>query len=146
MSWDKLVKLAGAAAGLFGQWDAALTVLAAMMAADYLSGVAVAACGRSPKTEAGGLSSKAGFIGLAKKGFELLIVLLAALLDRAAGGEAMMFRTAATCYYIANEGLSVIENAALMGVPVPKKLRGALEAMKERDAGEEKTAGIHQDD
>ena len=60
------------------------------------------------------------------------------LLDRATGGEVMMFRTAATCYYIANEGLSVIENAALMGVPVPKKLKGALEAMKEKD-GEVKT-------
>jgi len=135
MTWEKLVKWIGAAcgalAGLMGGWDITLTILAAMMAVDYVSGLAVASCGRSPKTEAGGLSSKAGFIGLAKKGFMLLIVLLAALLDQVAGNDGMIFRTAVTCYYIANEGLSVIENAALMGVPVPKGLKGALEAMRE---------------
>ena len=140
VSWDKIVKAAGgllgAAAGLLGGWDVTLTILATMMAADYASGLIVAACGRSPKTAQGGLSSKIGFVGLAKKGFMLLIVLLAALLDRAAGTDRMVFRTAATCYYIANEGLSVLENAALMNVPVPKKLKAALEEMREREKGE----------
>ncbi len=138
MTWEKITRLAGAAcgavAGLLGGWDASLTVLAAMMAADYLSGVVAAACGRSPKTERGGLSSKVGFVGLAKKGFMMLIVLLAALLDRMSGNEGMVFRTATACYYIANEGLSVLENAALMGVPVPQRLKKALESVRERDA------------
>ena len=79
------------------------------MGIDYASGLIVAACGRSPKTEAGGLSSKAGFVGLARKGFIMLIVLLATLLDRAVGNQAMVFQSAATCYYIANEGLSILE-------------------------------------
>ena len=119
----------GAVAGWFGKWDITLTILAAGMAVDYVSGLVVAACGRSPKTEAGGLSSKAGFVGLARKGFIMLLVLLAALLDRAVGA-ARVFQTAAAMYYIANEGLSVLENAALLDVPFPAKLRAALEEIK----------------
>ncbi len=139
MKWDKITKaaaaLAGAVAGWFGRWDMALTILVVVMAVDYISGLAVAACGRSPKTAAGGMSSKAGFIGLAKKGFIMLIVLLATLLDRAAGA-ARAFRTAATMYYIANEGLSILENAALLDVPFPAKLRAALEELKEGGAAD----------
>ena len=139
MTRDRILKLlagaAGAVAGLFGEWTATLTILVAMMAVDYVSGVIVAACGRSPKTEAGGLSSKAGFVGIAKKGFIMLLVLLATLLDRAVGNEAMVFRTSLVFYYIANEGLSVLENAALMGVPFPQKLKKALEALREEKAG-----------
>ncbi len=139
MTWDKIMKaaaaLAGAVAGWFGKWDTALTVLVIVMAVDYISGLVVAACGRSPKTAAGGLSSKAGFVGLAKKGFIMLIVLLATLLDRAAGA-ARVFRTAATLYYIANEGLSILENAALLDVPFPAKLRAALEELKDGGAAD----------
>ena len=137
--WEKLVKalcaVGGAVAGLLGGWDAALTILVVMMGADYLSGVIVAACGRSPKSEGGGVSSKAGFIGLAKKGFMLLIVLLAALLDRVSGSGTAMVRTAAVMYYIANEGISLLENAALMGVPFPERVKNALEALKNEKTG-----------
>lgn len=133
MNWDKMAKIAaaavGAVAGWFGKWDATLTILAILMAVDYVSGLMVAACGRSPKTAAGGLSSRAGFVGIARKGFIMLIVLLAALLDRAAGGT-QAFRTGAAMYYIANEGLSILENAALLDVPFPAKLKGALEELK----------------
>lgn len=140
--WDRIARgicaAAGAVAGVFGGWSALLTVLVAMMGIDYLTGVLVAAAGRSDKTENGGLSSKAGFEGLARKGFVMLIVLLATLLDRAAGNTAMVFQTAATCYYIANEGLSILENAAAMGVPFPERVRGALEDMRARAEGQEK--------
>ena len=133
MTWDKAMKAAaavvGAVAGCFGKWDATLTVLMIEMAVDYVSGLAVAACGRSPKTAAGGLSSRAGFTGIARKGLIMLIVLLAALLDRTVGGT-QAFRTAAAMYYIANEGLSIMENAALLDVPIPAKLKGALEELK----------------
>lgn len=133
MNWDKVAIIAaaavGAVAGWFGKWDATLTILAILMAVDYVSGLMVAACGRSPKTAAGGLSSRAGFVGIARKGFIMLIVLLAALLDRAAGGT-QAFRTGAAMYYIANEGLSILENAALLDVPFPAKLKGALEELK----------------
>ena len=143
MTWDKILKwlagIAGAIAGLFGEWTTTLTILVVVMAVDYVSGVIVAACGRSPKTEAGGLSSKVGFVGIAKKGFIMLLVLLATLLDRAIGNETMVFQTSLVFYYIANEGLSVLENAALMGIPFPEKLKKALEALRERDEPPDKT-------
>lgn len=134
--WDKILKticaVAGAVAGFFGGWNAMLTILVIAMAADYLSGLIVAICGKSPKTAEGGLSSKVGFIGLAKKGFIMLIVLLATLLDRAIGDTSMIFQSAATCYYIANEGLSILENAVLLDVPFPEKVKEALEEIKEK--------------
>lgn len=137
MTWDKILKflagVAGAICGLFGEWTTTLTILVVVMAIDYISGVLVAACGKSPKTEAGGLSSKVGFIGIAKKGFIMLLVLLATMLDKAIGNETMVFQTSLVFYYIANEGLSVLENAALMGLPFPEKLKKALETLRDRD-------------
>lgn len=137
MTWDKILKImagiAGAIAGLFGEWTTTLTILVVVMAIDYISGVIVAACGKSPKTEAGGLSSKVGFIGIANKGFIMLLVLLATMLDKAIGNETMVFQTSLVFYYIANEGLSVLENAALMGLPFPEKLKKALETLRDRD-------------
>lgn len=136
MTWDKIIKavavIGGAIAGLLGEWNALLTILMVAMATDYITGLIVAACGRSPKTEGGKLSSTAGFIGLAKKAVILAVVLLATLLDRAIGTDSMMFQTAAVCYYIANEGLSILENAALLDVPIPKRLRAALEALRDK--------------
>ena len=134
--WDKFIKLicaaAGAVAGLYGEWGAALTILLIMMGVDYLTGVLVALSGRSPKTEGGGLSSKVGFTGLARKGFIMLIVLVATQLDKAIGNTAMVFQTATVFYYIANEGLSILENADLMGVPFPAFIRDRLETMREQ--------------
>lgn len=137
MTWDKIIKflagIAGAIAGLFGEWTVTLTILVAVMMIDYITGWIVAWCGKSPKTESGGLSSKVGFVGIAKKGFIMLLVLLATLLDRAIGNEAMVFQSSLVFYYIANEGLSILENAALMGVKFPEKLRKALEALREKE-------------
>ena len=82
--FEKAVKLmaaaGGAVAGALGGWDALLRVLVCLMAADYLSGVLTALMGKSRKTEYGGLSSKAGAEGIARKGLMLLVVLCAALL------------------------------------------------------------------
>ena len=137
MSWESIVKwfaaAVGAAAGLLGGWSQMHTILVVCMATDYITGCVVAACGKSPKTEGGGLSSKVGFVGLAKKGFIMAIVLLAALLDRAIGNRSLVFQSAALCYYIANEGLSILENAGLLGVRFPEKLRQALESLREKD-------------
>ena len=141
MSWDKIIKalaaVAGAVLGLFGEWSNLHTILTVLMLTDYVTGCVVAALGRSPKTESGGLSSKVGFVGLAKKGFIMAIVLLATLLDRALGNTSLMFQSAALCYYIANEGLSILENAGLLGVPYPAKLRKALESLREKDKEDE---------
>lgn len=137
MTWDKVLKglaaVAGAICGLLGEWTTMLTILVVVMAIDYISGWIVALCGRSPKTEGGGLSSKVGFIGIAKKGFIMLLVLLATMLDRAIGNETMVFQSSLVFYYIANEGLSVLENAALMGVKFPEKIRKALETLRDKD-------------
>ena len=136
MTWDKVVKIiagvAGAIAGLFGEWTTMLTILVVLMATDYISGWIVAWCGRSPKTEGGGLSSKVGFIGIAKKGFIMILVLLATMLDRAIGNNTYIFQSSLVLYYIANEGLSILENAALLGVKFPEKLKKALEALREQ--------------
>ena len=136
MTWDKIIKIiagvAGAIAGLFGEWTTMLTILVVLMATDYISGWIVAWCGRSPKTEGGGLSSKVGFIGIAKKGFIMILVLLATMLDRAIGNNTYIFQSSLVLYYIANEGLSILENAALLGVKFPGKLKKALEALREQ--------------
>lgn len=133
--WDKIIKgaclVAGAIAGLYGEWTTALSILAIMMGVDYITGVLVAISGRSPKTDGGGLSSKIGFIGIAKKGFIMLIVLVATQLDRAIGNTAMIFQTATVFYYIANEGLSILENAEAIGVPFPSFIKQRLETMRE---------------
>lgn len=135
-TWDQIVKVfataAGAVAGFLGGWNVMLTLLACAMGIDYLSGVIVAWRGRSPNSDGGGVSSRVGFDGLARKAFILLIVLLATLLDRALGTSTAIFQTATVCYYLANEGLSILENAALMGVSFPQKVKEALEALKNR--------------
>lgn len=114
----------GAIAGAMGGWDATLKVLVVMMIVDYLSGLMAAAMGRSDKTEYGGLSSKAGFLGLGKKGLMLAAVWMATMLDAAMGTA--MCRDAACWFYIANEGISVLENLDHVGVPFPAKIKELL--------------------
>jgi len=125
-----LAAAVGGVAGLLGEWNVLLTVLAWMMFIDYITGLICAWRGKSPKTEGGGVSSRAGFDGLARKGLMMLIVLTATLLDRAVGAEGAAFQTAAAGYYIANEGVSILENSALMGVPCPEALKKGLEMLK----------------
>ena len=125
--WDKIVKfglvIVGAISGALGGWSWVLTVLLAFMAVDYISGLIVATMGKSLKSESGGLSSKAGVNGLLRKGLMLMVVLVAALLDRAVGSDGNMFRDAVCWFYMANEGISLMENLTLAGVPFPKKLK-----------------------
>lgn len=124
-----VIAVAAAVAGVLGGWDMALRVLVGFMAADYGTGLVVGLCGRSPKTGGGRLSSRAGFLGLARKGGILLLVLLATLLDRVTGSG--FIRTAVCFFFIANEGLSILENLGLMGVRYPRFLREMLEVMGE---------------
>lgn len=126
--WKNFVRigagLGGSVAGAMGGWDATLKVLLVMMAVDYITGIMVAVMGRSQKTEYGGLSSKVGFVGLMKKGMMLMVVLVATLLDSAIGMA--ICRDAACWFYIANEGLSLLENLSLAGVPFPAKIKELL--------------------
>lgn len=136
-AWDKVVKalamLGGTIAGLFGGFDTMMKVLMAFMVIDYVTGLIVATMGKSHKTENGHLDSKIGFIGIGKKALMLLVVLMAALLDRALGGDAAIFRSAMIWFYAANEGISILENLSLAGVPFPKFMLNALEQLKKKN-------------
>lgn len=120
-----------------GGWDNIMAMLVALMVLDYLTGVLLAAFWkRSPKSETGALNSMAGFRGLIKKGMILLVVWVAVLLDEAMGIDYV--RLMAILFFIGNEGLSLLENLGLMGVPWPKFLRDMLEALREHgDAGKQ---------
>lgn len=122
-----------------GGWDGALQLLVACMAVDYLTGLVVAGVfKKSGKTPGGGLESRAGFLGLLRKGAILLLVFLGTLLDSLPGGG--FIRPAVCCFFVANEGLSVLENLGLMGVPYPAFLRDMLETLRQKsDEGEGKS-------
>ena len=113
----------------FGGWDAALISLLLFMAVDYLSGLIVAGVFQaSDKSASGSLSSVACWQGLLKKGMTLVIVLVAARLDIVLGTA--FVRDAVVIAYIVNETISIIENAGLMGLPVPDVIMSAIEQLQ----------------
>lgn len=114
---------------LFGGWDTAIIVLIAFMALDYITGVVYAF---NTKT----LSSEIGLKGLSKKFLIILILIGAVLLDRLMNTGTWVFRTLVCYFYIANEGISLLENAGNLGLPIPKKLKAALEQLKNEDENE----------
>lgn len=125
-------------ANALGEWDAAMALLVALMALDYFTGILVAAVWhRSAKSTTGSLDSKASFKGLVKKGMVLLLVWLGVLLDNALSVN--YIRTAVVLFFIGNEGLSLLENLGLMGVPYPDFMKRALEAL--RSQGNEGSTG-----
>lgn len=114
---------------LFGPWNGAMATLIIFMAVDYITGLILAGIfKKSPKTPNGALESRAGWKGLARKGITLLIVLVAFQLDLVMNTE--YIRDAVIIAFIANESISIIENAALMGVPIPKAITKAIELLK----------------
>lgn len=122
--------IGAAIAGLFGGWDAALITLLIFMGIDYILGVIVAACGKSPKSETGKLSSAIGWKGLAKKCVSLLLVLVAVRLDILLGTS--YIRDGVCIAFCCNELLSILENAGLMGVPLPGVLQNAVELLQKK--------------
>lgn len=116
-------------AQLYGGWTQGMTTLIIMMAVDYITGLLVAGIWhKSQKTKDGRLESRAGWKGLVRKGVTLLIVLVAARLDLVIGST--LIRDTAVIGFIANEGISIVENAGLMGVPMPGVVQNALEVLK----------------
>ena len=137
-----LAAIGGAIASFFCGLPPIIWVLLAVMSIDFITGVICGLMGKSKKTETGGVSSNAAFKGLMKKMLIILVVLLAALLDKAVSmgtGTAFEAVAGATClWFIASEGFSIVENVASMGVPVPKFLLQALEIMRRKaDPAEE---------
>lgn len=142
---DNLYKIAAAAAGavisFFTGIPVIMWVLIAMMTLDYVTGLMTGMMGVSSKTEGGKLSSRAAFDGLMRKIMIFLVVILSVLVDLAVQyGAGVTFNavTGATClWFIASEGVSVLENAAELGVPIPGILRKALEVLKDGSGDEE---------
>ena len=153
--WKKLSEffaaIGGAIASFFVTMPPLVWILIAVMSIDYVTGLICGAMGKSKKTETGYLASHEAWKGLMKKALILLVVLLSNLLDIAVSkGAGITFEAVmgATClWFIASEGLSVLENVASMGVPVPKILLKLLEIMREKgDAPDEKKLAEDQKD
>lgn len=112
-----------------GGWSTGMTTLLIFMAVDYITGLIVAGVFHaSPKTPNGALESRAGWKGLCRKGMTMLMVLIAAQMDKTIGVD--FIRDAVVIAYIANETISIIENAGLMGVPIPPALLNAIEVLE----------------
>ena len=123
-----------AIAEAFGGWDEALVTLIIFMVIDYLSGLIVAGVfHNSKKTETGTLESRAGWKGLCRKCVTLLFVLIAYRLDLAIGVN--YIRNAVIIGFMANELISIVENAGLMGIPLPTVIQNAIDILTKK-AGE----------
>lgn len=123
--------IGGMITSLFGGWDAALVTLIIFMGVDYVTGLIVAGVfHNSEKTENGALESRAGWKGLCRKGVTLLVVLVACRLDLVMGSN--FIRDAVVIAFVANETISIIENAGLMGIPIPAAIMRAIEILKNK--------------
>lgn len=121
----------GAVASLFGGWTASLTTLLILMAIDYASGLVVAGVFHaSPKSATGALESRAGLKGLIRKFYMLLFVLIGHRLDVAVGTT--YIRDAVCIAFMANELLSIVENAGLMGLPIPDVITNSIDILKQK--------------
>ena len=132
--FNSIAAVIGAALGfLFGEVTGLFWALISFMALDYVTGVIIAIINKK-------LSSEVGFKGLAKKFLILVFVAVGHILDAWVLGNTAVFMTAVMLFYIANEGVSIIENAALLGLPVPQKITDILEQIKNKsnDESEEK--------
>lgn len=118
-------------ATLFGGWDNGLATLLIFMVIDYASGLIVAGVfKKSPKTDTGALESKAGWKGLCRKCMTLVFVLIAYRLDLTIGTN--YIRDAVIIAFIANETISLVENAGLMGVPLPAVITKAIDVLQKK--------------
>lgn len=118
-----LAALLGTYAGYFlGGLDGLLAVLIIMIVIDYVTGVMVAIAEKK-------ISSKIGFIGICRKILIMLFVGIANVLDLYVIGSGSMLRTASIFFYISNEGISILENASKLGLPVPVKIKNMLDQL-----------------
>lgn len=115
---------------IFGGWDTVLLALVVFMALDYLTGVMAAIANKE-------LNSNVGFKGILKKFTILIVLIVAVLLDRLLNSGTWVFRTLVAYFYIANEAISLLENSARTGLPVPQKLLDILAQLKKKGEGEE---------
>ena len=110
---------------IFGAWDMPIVTLLVFIFLDYLTGV-IKGC-KSKE-----LCSNIGLRGITKKGLILVVLLVAVMLDRLLDNGTWMFRTLIAYFYIMNEGISILENCAALGVPIPEFLRQALKQLNNK--------------
>ena len=127
--WNMIQMVFAAVGGWLGYYlggcDGLLLALVAFAAADYLTGVMCAVSDRK-------LSSNVGFKGICRKVLIFLLVGIANILDAHVIGTGSVLRTAVIFFYISNEGVSLLENAAHLGLPVPEKIKAVLEQLHDR--------------
>lgn len=109
---------------LFGAWDTPLVVLIIFMVLDYITGLTRGYVNKE-------LSSSVGLKGIARKAIIFIVLIVAVMLDRLLNTGNWVFRTVACYFYIANEGISLLENAASLGVPIPERVKDALIQLRE---------------
>lgn len=121
----------GLAGFLWGELDGLLIALIAFICLDYITGLIVGAAQHK-------LNSQISFSGLCKKALILVIVAVAHIIDtQILGGTSSVFRSATCGLYIANEGMSILENAGKLGMPMPKKLKNVLEQLRDKNENDD---------
>jgi toxin secretion/phage lysis holin len=128
--WAKLqmaISIIGGWIGYFvGGVDGLMTALIIFMAADYITGIMCAVADKK-------LSSAIGFKGIFKKMLIVMLVGIAHIVDIHVVGTGEALRSAVICFYLSNEGISLLENATHLGLPVPDKLKSILSQLHNRD-------------
>lgn len=136
--WAKVQMACAAVGGWLGYFvggvDGLLTALIVFMVIDYITGLMCA-------VEDKKLSSAVGFKGICKKVLIILLVGVAHIVDLHVVGTGSALRSAVVCFYLSNEGVSLLENAAHLGLPIPEKLKAVLEQLHDRDIKEDATLG-----
>lgn len=135
--WNMIQMVFAAIGGWLGYFlggcDGLIIALVVFVVVDYLTGILCAIADKS-------LSSKVGFLGIAKKVVIFMLVGVANILDVDVIGTGSVLRTAVIFFYLSNEGISMLENATHLGLPVPKKLKDVLEQIHNRSEEKEDDA------
>ena len=125
-----LAAVGGFLGWFLGGWDGFLYALLAFVVLDYLTGVLCAIADKK-------LSSEIGFKGISRKVLIFALVGIANIIDVQVIGDGSIIRTAVIFFYLSNEGVSILENAGHLGLPIPEKLKAVLEQLHDRNDEEE---------
>lgn len=136
--WAKLQMAFSVIGGWLGYFvggvDGLMTALLIFMILDYITGLMCAVADKK-------LSSSIGFKGICKKVLIVMLVGVAHVVDMYVVGNGNALRSAVVCFYISNEGVSMLENAAHLGLPIPDKLKSILAQLHKRDDKADTTKG-----
>lgn len=145
MQGDKILKavfafLGGAAGFLWGKLDGLLLAMIGFMVIDFVTGLIVGGVNKN-------LNSEVCFRGLAKKMLILSVVAVAHILDtQIFQGSTSVCRSAVIGFYCANEGMSILENAGKLGMPLPGRLKQMLEQLRDKESEKDEDSSNRRDD